>query len=83
MTDVVWEDPPPPPVSRVDRVAAELRGRPGTWAKIAHADGPVLVVWWGPLTNDPEIETRIRLQQPDRPFEPRDVYAKFVGDKAD
>lgn len=69
MSDLEWVGPdlPAKPPSRADRVAAELRERPGEWAKIDTHEGAQLLPWYGPLLrhDDYEVETR-RTRAPGR-----------------
>ncbi len=80
MSDIEWKDPPEDQLQKIDVVIAELRSRPGEWAKIAHAEGISFGSrWWYPLFDDYEYETRVALINPAQVFGPREIYAKFIG----
>lgn len=74
-----WREPPAKPVSRLQRVIAELQRRPGEWALIATSSG--LMPWWVDLRGreDFEVTTRRTHANDTTLFGPRDVYARYVG----
>lgn len=77
-TEVVWKSPPPEPLPRHERVAAELRTKPGEWALIARTEAWGFGRWWAPLTSSDEFEVR-SVPTTERAMGPREVYARFTG----
>ena len=79
--DLVWKNPPAREPRKVDLVAAQLRARPGEWARID--SGPIrLFPWWAPLYNSDEFEVRFVRHNPNELFGPSDVYVRAVGQKS-
>lgn len=78
---LAWEDPPSPKLPRlkVDRVYAELKTRPMTWAKI-YSGGWQLLMWYTPLNDYPDIQLDIIYTSDNGgSMGPRDVYARYTG----
>lgn len=77
---VEWRNPPAKrPVTRLQKVIAELQRRPGEWAQIATSSS-VFLPWWGPLVDhaDFEVTTRRTHDNDTTLFGPRDVYARYL-----
>lgn len=78
MSGLEWKTPPAPAPRKADVVAAQLRERPNEWALIERNTPAWFMVWWEPLVNSDDYETkRVKL---DQQFLGRcDIYARYVG----
>lgn len=79
MTDIEWIDPPTTAPAPVVVVAAQLRSRPGEWARIAKRC-TIFNGWWTPLREQADYEVTLRTSEPrdGRLFGPIDVYARYL-----
>jgi hypothetical protein len=79
VTDIEWIAPPSTKPAPAVLVAAQLRSRPGEWARIAHRC-TIFTGWWTPLRELADYEVTLRTSEPsDFPlFGPIDVYARYV-----
>lgn len=86
MPELEWRDPPKPLPAPYLAVMAQLKERPGQWAKIATFQGVFgsVFAWWKPIYNSDEFETKVVIRDRGMPYTGyRDVYARYKCDGMD